>query len=49
MRRMSYRMSMKVADNIKHFYKSERDIVALIKKSEPLTNENIDELMNLAN
>lgn len=37
LRRMSYRMSVKVADNIKHFYKSERDIVTLIKRSEPLT------------
>jgi hypothetical protein len=46
---MSLRMTTKVEDNIKFLYKSELDIIYLIRKSEPLTNKQIEVLMDLVN
>jgi len=46
---MSRKLSKKVPDEYKHFFKCENDLLYLIQKCEPLNEQQLNELLKLAN
>lgn len=48
MRKLSYKIAMKIDDNAKYFYKTQDDLKSLILKSEPLNMQEIQNLQKCA-